>query len=60
MLNNLKIGIRLGIGFATTLLLLIAIAVVGVTRISVLNAEVEGLVNDKFPKTILALSLIHI
>ncbi len=57
-MKNLKIGVRLGIGFAVTLALLIAIAFVGVTRISILNAEVEGLVNDKFPKTVLANDII--
>ena len=54
MLNNLKIGVRLGIGFAVTLALLITIAVVGVTRISSLNGQIENLVNDQFPKTVLA------
>ena len=54
MLNNLKIGVRLGIGFAVTLALLITIAVIGVTRISMLNGEIEGLVNEKFPKTVQA------
>ena len=54
MLNNLKIGVRLGIGFAVTLALLITIAVIGVTRISALNTEIDGLVNDKFPKTVQA------
>ncbi len=58
-MKNLKIGVRLGIGFAVTLALLIAIAVVGVTRIAALNAEVEGLVNDKFPKTVLANDIIE-
>ena len=52
MLNNLKIGVRLGIGFAVTLILLIAIAVVGYTRIQSLNTEVDSLVNDRFPKTV--------
>ncbi|MBK8762195.1 MAG: MCP four helix bundle domain-containing protein [Sulfuritalea sp.] len=54
MLNNLKIGARLGIGFAVTLALLIAIAVFGVTRIAALNSEIENLVNDKYPKTVQA------
>ena len=43
MLNNLKIGVRLGIGFAITLVLLIVIAVIGVNRIASLNAEVDDL-----------------
>jgi methyl-accepting chemotaxis protein len=58
MLNNLKIGVRLGIGFAVTLALLIAIAVVGITRISAMNAEVDSLVKDKFQKTVQANDII--
>ena len=53
-MTNLKLWVRLGLGFAAVLFLLITIAVVGVTRISALNGEIEGLVNDKFPKTVLA------
>ena len=54
MLNNLKIGIRLGIGFAVTLALLITISVISITRLSALNAEVDELVTGTFPKTVLA------
>ena len=54
MLNNLKIGVRLGIGFAITLLLLIAVAAVGYTRITSLDEEIENMVTDKFPKTVQA------
>ncbi len=54
MLNNLKIGVRLAIGFAITLALLVVVSVVGVTRISGLNDEVHDLVKDKFPKTVAA------
>jgi len=59
MLNNLKIGIRLGLGFAITLALLITISVVSYTRLSALNAEVAGLVQDKFPKTVQANEIIN-
>ncbi len=58
MLNNLKIGVRLGIGFAITLALLIAISVVGITRIAAMNAEVDSLVKDKFQKTVQANDII--
>ncbi|HEY6895916.1 MAG TPA: methyl-accepting chemotaxis protein [Rhodocyclaceae bacterium] len=54
MLNNLKIGVRLGIGFAITLTLLITVSVIGVTRINSLNGEVNNMVNDKFPKVVMA------
>jgi len=58
MLKNLKIGIRLGIGFAITLTLLIAITFVGYTRLTALNGEIENMVNDKFPKTVWANNMI--
>ena len=54
MLNNLKIGIRLGIAFAITLALLISIAVIGVSRISSLDRQVGGLVQEEFPKVVSA------
>jgi methyl-accepting chemotaxis protein len=52
MLNNLKIGVRLGIGFAVTLVLLIAISTISYTRLAAVNAELDGIVTDKFPKTV--------
>ncbi|MBP6765202.1 MAG: MCP four helix bundle domain-containing protein, partial [Rubrivivax sp.] len=50
----MKIGVRLAIGFAAVLALLVAVAAIGLARIAALNTEVEGLVNDKFPKTVQA------
>jgi methyl-accepting chemotaxis protein len=38
MLNNLKLGVRLGIGFAITLVLLIIIAATSYVRLGALNA----------------------
>lgn len=58
MLNNLKIGVRLGLGFAITLALLITVAVVGYTRINALDGELEAMVNEKFPKTVQANDII--
>ena len=52
MLNNLKIGIRLGVGFAVTLVLLVFVAVIGATNISSLNAQVTVMVKEQFPKTV--------
>jgi methyl-accepting chemotaxis protein len=54
MLNNLKLGVRLGIGFAITLALLVVIAVTSYSRLGALNNEIENMVNDKFPKTVMA------
>ncbi|MBP8286587.1 MAG: MCP four helix bundle domain-containing protein, partial [Rhodoferax sp.] len=59
MFANMKIGVRLAIGFALTLILLIVVAVIGVTRLSALNGEIENIVNDKYPKTIDAIDIIR-
>jgi methyl-accepting chemotaxis protein len=58
MLNNLKIGIRLGIGFAVTLALLITIATVSYIRLDALNENIELMVKDRFPKTVQANDII--
>lgn len=46
-MKNLKIGIRLGVGFAIVLLLLIAIAVMGSMRLNNLQSQITDLVRDK-------------
>ena len=59
MLNNLKLGVRLGIGFAITLVLLLIIAVTSYTRLGALEKEVNDLVTDKYPKTIDAIDIVR-
>jgi methyl-accepting chemotaxis protein len=51
MFKNLKIGIRLGAGFAAVLLLLAILAFVGVMRVNELDGQIEDLVKDKIVKT---------
>ena len=58
MLNNLKLGVRLGIGFAITLVLLIVIAIASYSRLGALNENIELMVNDRFPKTVQANDMI--
>ena len=58
MLKNLRIGVRLGIGFAVTLALLIAVAAVSYSRIVALNSDIEELVQVDFPKTVQANDMI--
>ena len=58
MFKNLKIGIRLSLGFGFVALLLIAISILGYTRISALNTEIDLLVSDNFPKTVAANDII--
>ena len=54
MFANMKIGVRLAIGFAAVLSLLVFIAVLGFLRISALNSQVEQVTADLFPKTVMA------
>ena len=58
MFKNLRIGVRLGIGFGFVLILLIVIATLSYVRLASLNAEIEDMVTDKFPKTVLAHDII--
>jgi methyl-accepting chemotaxis protein len=55
---NMKIGVRLSAGFGFMVLLLVAMAVVGVTRLSMLNTQMDDVVSDKYPKTVLANDII--
>ena len=58
MFTNLKLGVRLGLGFATVLVMLIIIAVIGTSRINELNDDLELVINDRFPKTVQANDII--
>ena len=54
MFKNMKIGLRLGLGFGLVVLLMVAIAGIGVTRLGALNSQIDLLVQDRYPKTVLA------
>ncbi|HEX8988946.1 MAG TPA: MCP four helix bundle domain-containing protein, partial [Rhodocyclaceae bacterium] len=58
MLKNLKIGARLGFGFGFVLLLLTIISAIAYVRVGQLNEQIDGLVNDKFPKTVWANNIV--
>ena len=57
-MNNLKIGTRLGIGFAVPLLLMVIIAVISYNRLATLGNEVQDMAHDKFPKVVMANELV--
>jgi methyl-accepting chemotaxis protein len=54
MVTNLKIGIRLGLGFATVLAMLIIMSVIAITDIRTLNTDIQLTTHDRFPKTVQA------
>ena len=58
MFANMKLAMRLGLGFAVTLALMIVIAATSYTRLGALNTEIEDMINDKFPKTVQANNVI--
>ena len=53
MFKNMKIGARLGLGFGLVVVLMIVIATIGITRMAVLNASLDNVNNDKWPKVLL-------
>ncbi|MFN3884356.1 MAG: methyl-accepting chemotaxis protein [Rhodocyclaceae bacterium] len=58
MFKNLKIGVRLGIGFGLVLILLVAISSIAYLQINHLNGELDLLVKDRFVKTVQANNII--
>ncbi|MGE5465978.1 MAG: MCP four helix bundle domain-containing protein, partial [Ignavibacteria bacterium] len=54
MFKNMKIGVRLGLGFGFVLVLLTVISTMAYVRVGTLNREIGDMVNDKFPKTVWA------
>ena len=54
MFKNMKIGVRLAIGFCATLVLLIIVAGIGMSRINQINGDIRSLVQQDFPKTVVA------
>jgi len=53
MFKNMKIGVRLGIGFGLVVVLMVAIATIGITRMAVLNESLDNINKDKWPKVLL-------
>ena len=54
IIRNLTIGVRLAIGFAIVIALLIAMAIVGISRIEAVDHNTDVIVNDRYVKVALA------
>ena len=59
MLNNLKVGTKLAVGFAVAILALVIVAGIGISRIASISEEVSLMVNDRFPKTEAGNNIVH-
>ena len=52
MFKNMKIGVKLGAGFAIVLMILSIISVVSLQAMQSMDVEVDSMINDKYPKTV--------
>ncbi|MEI8031133.1 MAG: MCP four helix bundle domain-containing protein, partial [Comamonadaceae bacterium] len=57
-INNMKIGLRLGLGFAITLTLMLVLGVISYQRLGELHAEIKESTDVQFPKTVQANNVI--
>lgn len=55
---GMKVGTRLGLGFGAVIVLLIIVALLGVTNMRGIQAQLDDIVNDEFPKTVQANNVI--
>jgi methyl-accepting chemotaxis protein len=53
MLKNIKVGVKLGLGFGIVLLFLVIVAAIGISRLVGINGALGDIVQDKWPKVIL-------
>lgn len=54
MFKNMKIGVRLGLGFGLVILMMLVTAFSTYFSINGLSAKIEQTINDRFPKTVIA------
>ena len=50
LITDLKVGARLGLGFALVLLLLVVLALVGLSKLRLVQGNLDSIVNDDFAK----------
>lgn len=53
-LGNLKVGVRLGVGFGAVIAMMIVIVVLGINNLRAIQGELDGIIHDKFPKVVWA------
>ena len=51
---GMKIGQRLTVGFGMVIALMLAVTVIGISRISQIDNGIDNMVNDFYPKTVMA------
>jgi methyl-accepting chemotaxis protein len=56
---GMKVGTRLGLGFGAVIVLLIIVALLGITNMRGIQTQLDDIVNDEFPKTAQANSIVE-
>lgn len=54
MFKHMKIGTRLGLGFGLVVLLMTAIALIGISRLASINQAIDTITKDRYPVTVAA------
>ncbi|KAF0215071.1 MAG: methyl-accepting chemotaxis [Geobacteraceae bacterium] len=58
MFKNMRIGLRLGLGFSMVVLLMVMLGVFAINRLAGLDREIVKIVEDRWPKTVAANDII--
>ncbi|MFA6014786.1 MAG: methyl-accepting chemotaxis protein [Gallionellaceae bacterium] len=53
MFKDMKVAVKLGMGFGVVLLLMLVILIAGMTNMASMNSATDQIVNDRYPKTVL-------
>ena len=56
---GMKVGTRLGLGFGAVIVLLIIVAILGITDMRSIQTELDDIINDRFPKTVQANKIVE-
>ena len=56
--SNLKIGVRLAVGFAVLIAMMLAVGVTALVRLNTINEDVEDIIHDHTPKVAMANQMI--
>ena len=59
MFTNMKLGVRLGLGFAVVLALMLTLATISYFRFNALNLSIEAVVENRLPKIIQATEAVN-
>ena len=59
MFTNMKLGVRLGLGFAVVLALMLTLATISYFRFNALNLSIESVVENRLPKIVQATEAVN-